>query len=408
MAGKFINTQQKTTVNSLVDGFKQKLNNPYYKFIDKNKTIVTYYNLNKMKSTLDESLKTEYSRLGNNSPLRFNKINGMFLYGLERITTNLDMGDFGLESSDIEGEAYILPNTIEPIPNDYFIIDYVKGRLLFKVISVTMDTLENDNNFWKIDYKLDRLDDVDIEKLVVEEFEMLVDNVGTQYKTVIRKDDYDFISNVETVLDKLKNYYNELFYNDRVQTYTFTHKGKNFYDPFMIEFFIRHNILQRGNEDYIFITHQTHLHKTFHIMYDNTMFRWFENPELGIDKCDTPRYQAQAVYIDEIMSIFDCRPEEYFQIIYTDSTEVLTHYMDYILDTFGDEMIMNLFENKRFYGKDYRNIILDHYNGKHINGDSLYILNNIIFKDNMEFFYNIPILIYVLENDIKYLLKTYK
>ena len=312
MAGKFINTQQKTTVNSLVDGFKQKLNNPYYKFIDKNKTIVTYYNLNKMKSTLDESLKTEYSRLGNTSPLRFNKINGMFLYGLERITTNLDMGDFGLESSDIEGEAYILPNTIEPIPNDYFIIDYIKGRLLFKVISVTMDTLENDNNFWKIDYKLDRLDDVDIEKLVVEEFEMLVDNVGTQYKTVIRKDDYDFISNVETVLDKLKNYYNELFYNDRVQTYTFTHKGKNFYDPFMIEFFIRHNILQRGNEDYIFITHQTHLHKTFHIMYDNTMFRWFENPELGIDKCDTPRYQAQAVYIDEIMSIFDCRPEEYF------------------------------------------------------------------------------------------------
>ena len=27
MAGKFINTQQKATVNSLVDGFKQKLNN---------------------------------------------------------------------------------------------------------------------------------------------------------------------------------------------------------------------------------------------------------------------------------------------------------------------------------------------------------------------------------------------
>ena len=33
MAGKFINTQQKTTVNSLVDGFKQKLNNPYYKLL---------------------------------------------------------------------------------------------------------------------------------------------------------------------------------------------------------------------------------------------------------------------------------------------------------------------------------------------------------------------------------------
>ena len=231
MAGKFINTTQKVIIDSLVESYKDRLKNPYYTQTDKKATIVTYYNINKAKSTLDEGLKIEYSRLGKDSPLRFNRIHNFFIYGLERISTQLENGDFGITASDIEGEAIILPNTIEPLPNDYFTINYLNDTLLFKVTGVTFDTIENDANFWKITYKLDRMEDTDILDQISDEFEMIVNNVGTQYKSIIRKKDYDFIDKLELIIDRIKEYYNSLFYNERVQTYTFQNLTKRFYDP---------------------------------------------------------------------------------------------------------------------------------------------------------------------------------
>ena len=52
---KFINTDQKITIDSLVDGLKEKFNNPYYLFTDKKATTVEYYNQSTTKSTVDEA-----------------------------------------------------------------------------------------------------------------------------------------------------------------------------------------------------------------------------------------------------------------------------------------------------------------------------------------------------------------
>lgn len=401
---KFINTTQKIAINSLVEGFKERMKNPYYIFTDKKPTIVTYYNINKAKTTLDEALKIEYSRLGKDSPLRFNRIHNFFLYGIEKIMTELDIGDWGIEANTIEGEAIVLPNTIEPLPNDYFVIDYLEQKLLFKVTAVTMDTIENDTNFWKISYKLDRPTDEDILDQVEEEFEMILTNVGTQFKSIIRKNDYDFIDKLEMILDTMKEYYIGLFYNDRVQTFTFRHNSKLFYDPYMIEFMIRHNLMTRDDDHYLYIGHQTNLSRRFILEYDKTIFKFLELPDLSKDK---PRYMSQATFIDEPLSIFDSRPEEYFQIHYIDSESVI-NYNEYIIDNINHDLINNILTNNRFEGNDYRNIIIGYFYDEKINGDTLECLDKIEFDTNIDVFYNIPILIYILENNIRELLKTYK
>ena len=151
---KFINTKQKVVLQSLVDGFKEKLNNPYYIHMDKKPNVTCYYNQNIHASTLDEGSKLQYSPLGSDSPTKYNMIKDFYLYGIERIYTDYENGEWGLESSSIEGDAIILPNTIVPIANDYFTIDYLDQKLLFKVTSVTADTIENGANFYKIQYKL--------------------------------------------------------------------------------------------------------------------------------------------------------------------------------------------------------------------------------------------------------------
>ena len=150
--GKFTNTSYTNTIDKLVDATKSKLNNPYYIFTDKKPTKVTYYAQNIEKSTLDEASGLYEAHVGDASAFRYNKIKDFIIYGIERITTDYDVSDFGTESAPISGDAVILPNTITPRPGDFFAISYVKETLLFKVNGVTSDTLDTGANFYKIEY----------------------------------------------------------------------------------------------------------------------------------------------------------------------------------------------------------------------------------------------------------------
>ena len=128
MAGKFINTEHRDNIDSLVVGLKDILKNPYYKWNDKSGTAVVYFNQNKEATTLDEASKLYYADIGINSPIKYNMIEDFMLYGIEQIAISMENGDFGPEASEISGEAIILPNTITPYPGDYFHIIYVEGR----------------------------------------------------------------------------------------------------------------------------------------------------------------------------------------------------------------------------------------------------------------------------------------
>ena len=86
MAGKFINQQQKMTIDTLTDNVKTILNNPYYMYEDKKAATADYWNINNTKSTLDEATRTRCAELGPNNPLRFNLIKNFYLYGIERIS----------------------------------------------------------------------------------------------------------------------------------------------------------------------------------------------------------------------------------------------------------------------------------------------------------------------------------
>ena len=49
--GSFINTNYSKTVDNLVKGSQERLNNPYYLFSSKKPTNVTYWNINIKKTT---------------------------------------------------------------------------------------------------------------------------------------------------------------------------------------------------------------------------------------------------------------------------------------------------------------------------------------------------------------------
>ena len=112
-----LNTSHSVMTQSVIDLQSDLLKNPFYLFNDKKGIPVDYYNINKNRSTLDDTLKIPYGLTDSESPLRFNLIHDFYLYGLDRIALSLENGDFGVESSDITGDAVILPDTITPFPS---------------------------------------------------------------------------------------------------------------------------------------------------------------------------------------------------------------------------------------------------------------------------------------------------
>lgn len=308
--GKFINTVRKDTINTLIDGFKERMKNPYYLHSDKKPTIVTYFNKDNARSTLDDGLKIAYEEVGEDSPFKYNKIEDFYIYGLDQIQLKLEVSEFGLAADTVTGDGIILPNTIVPCPGDYFQITYLDNKYLFEVIEVDTDTLENGSNFYKIQYEYSKKDDSEILNQVADNYKMIIDHVGTQFKTIIKNTEYDFVDILDEVCCKLKEYYKSLYFSDRVETFILSNDFDDyFYDPYLIEFIIRNKLMEDKSQKYIHICQQMTLPKTFAIDYDNSFFRNIETK--SINRLTKNRYVV-GEYINQPLSILCMRKEEYF------------------------------------------------------------------------------------------------
>lgn len=399
MAGKFINTEHRDNIDSLVVGLKDIMKNPYYKWSDKSGTAVIYFNQNKEATTLDESSKLYYADMGLNSPIKYNMIEDMMLYGIEQIAINMDNGDFGAQASDIEGEAIVLPNTIIPYVGDYFKIIYTEEEKLFRVIDASPDTLENGANIYKINYRLEasELDDLK-EENIEDKYNMVVNNLGTGFNAVIRHESYNMIKKIDQVLYNLRTYYKSIFYKERVQTFVFLRFEKRFYDPYMIEFLKENKILD-GDEGYLYLTQQIKLSPMFPINYNKSFFKCLEDKDLK--NIRSYEYRGIGEYIDDPLSIFQTRLEEYFEV-----KHVVPEVNFGVLPCFKDELISAIEDDRLLEGRDsLYNIIIKYFRNEVITDEDINNLELIDYSDNITIFYAIPCIIYCLERFVKSLMK---
>ena len=400
--GKFTDTKYINTIDKLVESTKSKLNNPYYIFADKKPTKVIYYSQNIEKSTLDEASGLHEAFIGDGSPFKFNKIKDFIIYGIDRIITDYDIGDNGIEANSISGEGIILPNTIIPRPGDYFAIGYIKEKNLFTITSSSPDTLDNGSNVYKIEYTLcsegynvDRLD-----KQVDKSYNFIVTNSGTDFKTIVLSTDYELIKSLEQLVEELIIIFNNTFFNKSLQTFIYNHDGWNIYDPFMIEFFIRNKVLNFGRE-YIYVAHATTTNKTFGMDYNKTFFYSLENPEKIINCSNT----VTADMITDPNSLFSTRLDEYYCINYNDKTPYKTRFQSIPTDVIDHIKSNKLFEKGN--PNEIYNLWISYFNNNKdfIHGNILDLIKNIDCMDNLECFYAFGISIFIIEQYIKNLLK---
>lgn len=395
--GRFVNTRYTDTVESLVDGFKDRLQNNFYAWNDKPATLVTYYNANVDLTTLDKNTKLSYASKGPDSGIKFNKINNMVLYGIDHITLMIDNGEFGAEASEIMGDAIVIPNTITPYPGDFFTINHTKENILFKVISANPDTLENGANLYRVEYKVTEMDNGELdENNVIFTFEMIFNNIGTSYNPIIRTDKFNTINKIDQVIGEMKKFYIELFYSDRVQTFIFCNNGYYFYDPNLIEFLIRNKILN-DKDSYIYLTHQIPPHSTFSIDYEKTIFSKVENKDL--DRIIVTDITAYGELIESRTNIFSTRFENYFKLIYN----CPIGYTEDII-TFELDFLHNIKDNILYEDDILYNLIIKYFNDTVIDSTDVDDIEKINYENNIKLFYTIPCVLYSLEKYIKSLM----
>lgn len=396
--GNFINTNYNKTIDNLVEGAKSRLNNPFYIYGDRKPTIVTYYNINHNASTIDKGSSTLYDDIGQNSSLRFNKIENFHLYGIEKINVNLDVGEYGLESP-IEGEALILPNTIVPVPGDMFIINHVIDKpYLFMVTGIGIDTLYTGANFYKISYKLTRTDMDALTSLetvqTIKRFTYKAGNVGTTLAPLIESNQAELIDKIEDNIDTLLNYYMNLFYKNSVQNFILEYQHMYLYDPYLIEFMIRNKLFALSGNNYFHVEQAVYIGDTFALEYDHSIFK-----DIEIKKSNMRLNSVYPVPVDDPNSLLVDRLESYYKL----SNKVM--YKDY--DNPINWLDMDLLDrviNNELYDEDsnlyYRNLLILYMNNKEFDVTDK-IINSIMdleFNYTKELFYMIPILVFILKS----------
>lgn len=399
--GKFINTVRKDTMTNIVDGYKDRLKNPYYVYSDKKATIVEYFSINKESSTLDDGLKIAYQQVGDNSPFRYNHIKDFYMYDIDQIQLQIENDDFGLEAETITGTGIILPNTIVPVPGDLFKISYLDNSYLFKIITVNADTIESGANFYKIDYEFYKKNDSDLKDLIDGTFSMIVNNIGTDFNIIIKSDDYNYISIMEEISIRLKQYYRYLFYNARVESFILNHKDVNMYDPYSTEFIIRNGILE-GDDEYMYLIQQISLPLTFNIDYDNTMFRSIETHKLN----NSNNNFAYGVYVNQPLSLLGMKKEEYFYLKYIDEeapsiNEKIEIFNKSLIDNINNSTLYDISDDSIDDEIRLSNFIIKYFNNIDISIEDLDVLQNLKYQSSIYLFYYIPIIIFILEYYIK-------
>ena len=206
-------TEMRKVVDSNLKSYLAQSSSTYSKLFNKSPTFITYYAQNIAESYTDVNLGGAIQIIGPDSPLEFSVVNDFPAYGISDIDVSAAYDELkGVVTDNVRGELFLLPGTLTPTENDFFSIDYLDTKILFRVISSNADRLEG-NAYFKLTYALDPSALEDINKQVSGKFTFELANVGTEFSPLIQADTTLVLREMNAIVDSLKESYWKAFYD---------------------------------------------------------------------------------------------------------------------------------------------------------------------------------------------------
>lgn len=417
--------------NSLIDDQMYKydkfLHSRINKYTGDGRTLVTYFNINDKKTTTSLGMETTYAIIGKESPLRFDKITNMILLGMtslipEETTTSTTT----VRNYDLHGDAFIIPNTIMPRENDFFIIKHINMDHLFRVTQVTQDGLNTDGSY-KISYQLysTSIDDINMlnDNLVCDNLIMDLQTIGGDDLTpIIGKTDYELRSRLISMLDDMISNYKARYYDKIHNCFIYHGNGQSLFDLCGNAFMAKHGLMISDNAlNNIILSNNKLNDQRIEMLYEKSPYKWIER-DVPLRYLDTFKYHTSKGhnYVDSSFARYGididiiipndpwCSSEEcdYFfpMDVYNIFNEMLDNRTCEINQCVGCCNRQHCIRSYKLHRYDYISIIHDFIHGKLCSINDLSLLTGDQLFDNVpdrDIYLWTPIIIYIIKHTLK-------
>lgn len=340
------------------ENYRERRTSQFIKFLDKDVDFVTYYHINKNLSTTEIGNNNIDSFIGDDSPVRYNKINNLPVYGMPVFDSrnDYDTDNAGFTGEGFSGEILLLPNIIEPCEGDCFILDVFDNRRFFVINAVEQIILKS-----KPHYVLQFHAGIPdyLEKLnnqVVEEYNAIFDNIGTHDKVVMSTKEYDMRANYLDIYNDLMDYYLHKFFKSKITmfemdviTNTTCSNMVKYVDKFLTKFMEKNRliVMDKLTKGCLMLDYNALYDGDDYLEYKNTLYWAIENKDMSkfkqtayiiLKKLDSP-FALLTGATDETYYVSDyssgMAPAECIYNIEYDTSELIYRYKAHDISTDG-------------------------------------------------------------------------
>jgi hypothetical protein len=254
----------------------------YGPYLNKNQFFVTYYSTNLVNSRADIGTGGIVEEIGPNSPLRFCKILNFPIYNLPDLKPDVNYDDLiGIDTNLDLNDIYVLPNTVKPVPIDYILVQIVgtTTELLFRVNRFSNNSVQtNDGYLIDLDLKYAGADlAAKIEPQVIDSFNCVYENIGTEDKCLIRTADYEKVSKIGEYFNDLCNHYRSLYFNPTTGDMLLSTEGVEtptyYYDMFLAKFINESEIyFKEFTNDTLYLSYDEFMQSNFEIVFKKSLW----------------------------------------------------------------------------------------------------------------------------------------
>ena len=400
MAGQLVFSEE-NAIRGNIFKFEERLHTQATRYVEGGGIFSTYFNLDKNCTTVDRGTQDADMLFGKKSPLRWNQINDLPLYQFPQ--TNPENTDENqIEDINVTGECQIIPGTIVPTQNDFFIINHVKMTHIFAVTEVHYDSMKPDG-YYKISYRLYDTNPETIEKIkaqCIQTYHTEMRDIGTSTNPIVKEEDYLLKRRIEKMTYKMIDAYHGLYYNDRHNCYLYRdhQSGVDWFDFCGNEFMAKYALANRPNASRVIVLGNK-LQDTRFPMYNNdSIYNWLEMgcPIRMLQKFHFRLVDATA-YPTSSFALWADREVNVMIPISTKDTAINNQEYSYFD---GDQLGSFMDPNKPPLGSEYEKLIWNYiHKGNQISlkDVSLYTADALLgATKNLDTFLYTPICVYII------------
>lgn len=250
---KLIDIDKSNFIEANIERYASDKISQYSRYLDQSHIFCTYYPINKVMSRIDKGLGNIYSDRGKNSSQRYNKIKNLPLFNVPELKPELEYDETGTDIEMSISGVTLLPNTVKPNAGDYLIIKIPGAKeYLFRVTNYEFNTIQS-NDYYQISLEIKDIG-TDLEKkafdgLIIDTFETIYENIGTEDKCFIRSVDIPKLKALVDLIEEMKEMYKDNFFDKKLGCFCVKYYDdfNYFYDYLLNRFIMESEIYYEYN-----------------------------------------------------------------------------------------------------------------------------------------------------------------